>query len=251
MNPRADLSHVLAFDTATEFMSVVLATPQGQWVAEEAGGAQASARLIPVIKALMAQAHCGWAALDAVAFGRGPGAFTGLRTACSVAQGLAFGAGKPVLALDTLMAVAEDARVRLTSQSTSADDLWVAMDARMNEIYAARYQWRAGQWQVLTAPHLSTAEALNQRWRADPPVAVAGTALAAFGPQLQPGATARCDPGALPRAAALVPLARQAWARGDVLEALHALPSYVRDKVAQTTVERDAAKAVAAAHGRG
>jgi tRNA threonylcarbamoyladenosine biosynthesis protein TsaB len=251
MTPRADLSHVLAFDTATEFMSIVLTTPQGQWVTEEAGGAQASARLIPVIKSMMAEARCTWAALQAVAFGRGPGAFTGLRTACSVAQGLAFGAGKPVLALDTLMAVAQDTATRLGLLAVAGGEgvpsVWVAMDARMNEIYAAHYAWRAGQWQTLVEPHLTQPAALNARWRAAPPAVVAGTALVAFGEQLQPGAGARCVPEALPRALALVPLARQAWSRGEVLDAMHALPSYVRDKVAQTTAERDAAKAVA--HG--
>ncbi len=244
MNPRADLSRVLAFDTATEFMSVVLSTPQGRWVTEEAGGAQASARLIPAIKSMMAEARCAWAALDAVAFGRGPGAFTGLRTACSVAQGLAFGAGKPVLALDTLMAVAQDAAALLGEAPPGS--VWVAMDARMNEIYAAHYRWQAGQWQVLVSPHLTNASALNDTWRQAPPEVVAGTALTAFGEQLQPGAGARRVPEALPRAHALLPLARQAWGRGEVLDAMHALPSYVRDKVAQTTAERDAA----VAHGR-
>lgn len=249
MKLRADLSHVLAFDTATEFMSVVLHTPKGQWVTEEPGGAQASARLIPAIKAMMADAHCTWAALDAVAFGRGPGAFTGLRTACSVAQGLAFGAGKPVLALDTLMVVAQDAATTLDWRPVSgvAPSLWVAMDARMGEIYAAHYQWQAGQWLTLVEPHLTSAQALNQRWHEAPAQVVAGTALAAFGEQLQTGAAQRLAQ-ALPRAHALVPLARHAWARGEILEAMHALPSYVRDKVAQTTAERDAAKAVA--HGR-
>ncbi len=250
MKPRADLSHVLAFDTATELMCVVLTTPQGQWVTEEPGGAQASARLIPAIKAMMADAHCTWSALDAVAFGRGPGAFTGLRTACSVAQGLAFGAGKPVLALDTLMAVAQDAATTLAwpHASHATPTLWVTMDARMDEIYAAHYQWQAGQWITLMEPHLTSAQALNQRWQGAPAQVVAGTALAAFGEQLLTGAAQRL-PQALPRAHALVPLARQAWARGEILEAMHALPSYVRDKVAQTTAERDAAKA--AVHGRG
>ncbi len=246
MRLQTDLSHVLAFDTATELMSVVLSTPQGQWATEEPGAALASARLIPVIQSMMAAADCSWALLDAIAFGRGPGAFTGLRTACSVAQGLAFGAGKPVLALDTLMAVAQDAADGLawSKASGAAQTVWVAMDARMGEIYAAQYQWCGSQWLTLTAPHLATPEVFNERLLVAPAHCVAGTALGVFGNQLDTGAAERC-PQALPRAQALVPLAQQAWRRGDVMQAMHALPSYVRDQVAQTTAQRDAIKTMA------
>ena len=97
--------------------------------------------------ALLAEAGCTLAELDAIAFGCGPGAFTGLRTACSVAQGLAFGAGKPVLAVDSLMLVAHDAR-----SQHAADEVWVAMDARMDEIYAAAYRWLGTRWAVLSTP---------------------------------------------------------------------------------------------------
>lgn len=246
MNPRADLSHLLAFDTATEHMNVVLTTPQGQWVAEEAGGARASARLIPSIQSLMAEAGCTWQDLDAIAFGRGPGAFTGLRTACSVAQGLAFGAGKPVLVIDTLMAVAQDAITLLEDAGAAteiATSVWVVMDARMDEIYAAHYRWEARRWHTLVAPHLTSDEALNEHWRVAVPEVVAGTALIPFGARLHPGPAALRVSQALPRAHALVPVARQAWALGEAVDAAQALPIYVRDKVAQTSSERDAAKA--------
>lgn len=229
-------------------MSVALSTPQRQWLTEAPGGPQASARLIPIIQEMMAQAACPWATLDAIAFGRGPGAFTGLRTACSVAQGLAFGAGKPVLALDSLMAVAQDAVHCLAGAGSKAltmtPPVWVAMDARMGEIYAAQYQWHDNQWLTLTPPHLCTPQALNQRWHAEPAKCVAGTALGAFGDQLDTGAAERV-PQALPRPQALVPLAQQAWRRGELVQARHAVPTYVRDRVAQTTAEREALKAVA------
>src|SRR5687768_15735482 len=104
------MARLLAFDTSTESMSIALQMPQGVLLRESVGGAQASARLIPDILALLAEAGCTLGQLDAIAFGRGPGAFTGLRTACSVAQGLAFGAAKPVVPVDSLMLVAEDAR---------------------------------------------------------------------------------------------------------------------------------------------
>src|SRR5919201_5346204 len=97
---------LLAFDTATELLSVALLAGGGQMHAHEAaGGALASATLIPTIERLLADAGVALADLDAIVFGRGPGAFTGLRTACSVAQGLALGAGRRGLPGGTLMAV--------------------------------------------------------------------------------------------------------------------------------------------------
>ena len=143
------MATLLAFDTSTERMAVALLHGERILGHEAAGGAQASAALSPAIRALLESAGVDARALDAIAFGRGPGAFTGLRTACAVAQGYAFGLGKPVLALDTLMAVAEDAR-----QRHGAVDVWVAMDARMDEIYAAHYRHAAARWQVQAEPAL-------------------------------------------------------------------------------------------------
>jgi len=235
------MSTLLAFDTATERMSIALAVHGHVSTHEAPGGALASATLISAILALLADAGVTLRDLDAIAFGRGPGAFTGLRTACSVAQGLAFGACKPVLPVDTLLAVAEDAR-----GGADAMTVWVAMDARMDEIYAARYRFGGGRWEVLDAPMLITPEALDARWRADAPQHVAGNALAAFGARLQaPGAVLL--PDAMPRAVAMLPLAQALWDRGGAVDAALALPLYLRDKVAQTTVERDAARALRAA----
>ncbi|KNZ32492.1 MAG: hypothetical protein AD742_12185 [Methylibium sp. NZG] len=235
------MNALLAFDTATEQMSIALAVADRVWTHEAAGGALASAALVPAILALLGQAGVGLRDLDAIAFGRGPGAFTGLRTACSVAQGLAFGAHKPVLPIDTLMAVAEDARAGQPMWQG-----WVTMDARMDEIYAGHYRFDAGGWQVLGAPRLTTPQALNDAWQAAPTAVVAGNALTAFGDRLQTGSALRIAT-ALPRAAAMLPLARQLWAQGCGVAAEFALPTYLRDKVAQTTAEREAARRATAA----
>ena len=232
---------LLAFDTATEHLSIALARRDEVFVHEAAGGAQASATLIPAILALLAEAGVTLRELDAIAFGRGPGAFTGLRTACSVAQGLAFGAGKPVLSVDTLLAVAEDARGE-TDEAAQPQRVWVAMDARMNEVYAAQYAFADGRWATLDAPMLTSVELLNARWQAQSPDLIAGNALTVFDAQLVTGA-ARRAPDALPRARAMLPLARALWADGGALDAALALPLYLRDKVAQTTLERAAARA--------
>lgn len=231
----------LAFDTATEHLSIALQVDGAVWSHDGPGGAQASATLIPGIMGLLAQAGIGLRDLDAIAFGRGPGAFTGLRTACSVAQGLAFGADKPVLPIDTLLAVAEDAR-----SNGAPDDVWVVMDARMDEIYAAHAVFEAGGWRYVVAPLLCSPQALNERWRGDPPRALAGSALAAFGERLEGGAASRW-PLALPRARAMLPLASALWTQGGAVGAAQALPLYLRDKVAQTMAERAAVKALAEA----
>jgi tRNA threonylcarbamoyladenosine biosynthesis protein TsaB len=232
---------LLALDSATERLAVAVVAGERQWCAEEEGGARASQRALPLAFGLLEQAGLATAALDAIAFGRGPGAFTGLRTACAIAQGLAFGLCRPVLAIDSLALVAEDARAQ---QGAAAEALWVAMDARMDEVYAAQYRWAAGAWQVLRAPALWTLPALAAAWRDDPPACVAGSALAAFGERLPVGEALRVD-RIHDRAAALARLARSAWARGEGVDAAEALPLYLRDKVALTTAERTAAKAMA------
>ena len=225
---------LLALDSATETLSVAVVDGAQQWVADEAGGALASQRILPLAFALLERAGLGLRELDAIAFGRGPGAFTGLRTACSVAQGLAFGAGLPVLALDSLAVVAEDAHAQ-----HGAAEIWVAMDARMNEIYAAAYRRDGARWQVLQAPALWSPEALAQAWRDAPPAQVAGSALEAFGARLATGTALRVS-AVQDRAAALARLARMAWQGGEAVDAALAVPLYVRDKVAQTTAERAA-----------
>jgi tRNA threonylcarbamoyladenosine biosynthesis protein TsaB len=219
---------LLALDTATDTLALALVHPGGTELFEGEGGPQASARLLPEVHTLLARAGLALADLDAIAFGQGPGAFTGLRTACSVAQGLAFGLNKPVLALCSLMLVAEDARAQ-----GAGDDVWVAMDARMGEIYAARFVWADGGWHVREAPALFRPEGLLSYW--GQPVAVAGSALTAFA-GMPAGIAHTCS-----RAQALAVLAPAAWAAGQARDAAEALPVYVRDKVALTTAERAAA----------
>jgi len=225
------MSVLLAIDSSTDKLAVALSGPADLSLFEGVGGAQASARLLPEIHGLLSEQGLKLADLDAIAFARGPGAFTGLRTACAVAQGLALGAGKPVLSLDSLMLVAEDAR----QQSPDLrGPIWVAMDARMDEIYAASYEYRDGQWQTLQAPALYAPAALVGRWGR--PAAVAGSALTVFAAHFE--TPARAWPQEASRARALAALAQAAYERGELLDAAEAQPLYVRDKVAFTTAER-------------
>lgn len=247
------MESLLVFDTATEHLSIAVAAHGRVWTHEAAGGAQASATLIPAILALLAKAGVTLRELDAIAFGRGPGGFTGLRTACAVAQGLAFGRGLPAVPVDSLAIVAEDAARRIVDERLLAGAapaiVWVLMDARMDEIYAGCYadDGDAG-WRAVVAPALTTPALLEDAWRADPPAVVAGSALEVFGERLAVGGALRV-PRERSRASALGWLAAAGFARGDAVAADRALPVYLRDKVAQTTAEREAARAAKALEG--
>lgn len=230
------LPKLLAFDTSTEHLSVAVLHGDQLHAHNGVGGAQASTTLLPLIQQLLGDAGLALAELDAIVFGRGPGSFTGLRTACSVAQGLAFGAKVPLLPVDTLLAVAEEARHAFGAQQVVA-----VLDARMDQLYAARYDFAAhGPLGGDDEPLLLSPEALDvpAGW------ALAGNAFAAYGPRLAT-ATARHD--ALPTATALLRLAPALLAAGRTVPAAQAWPLYVRDKVAQTTEERAAIKAAAMA----
>ncbi|HZF80025.1 MAG TPA: tRNA (adenosine(37)-N6)-threonylcarbamoyltransferase complex dimerization subunit type 1 TsaB [Rubrivivax sp.] len=229
---------LLGFDTSTEVMAVGLQTGERLFTAQAAGGAAASGALLPQIHALLAQAGVRFADLDAVAFGQGPGAFTGLRTACAVAQGIGLAIGKPLLPIDSLLLVAEDGRAQ-----TGVDDVVVLMDARMDEVYAGHYAWQAERWQVLQAPALYALAGLPALCQPLSRSLFAGSALAGFGSRLGlPEASRRCEQE-VDRPAALMRLAAQAMVAGQAVDAAQALPLYTRDKVALTTQEREAARA--------
>jgi tRNA threonylcarbamoyladenosine biosynthesis protein TsaB len=233
---------LLAFDTSTEVMAVAVQSPTQLFTCTAEGGALASARLIPQILLLLQQAGLDWPQLRAIAFGHGPGAFTGLRTACAVAQGLAFGASLPVLAVDSLLIVAEGVRVE---HAHAAPDIDVALDARMGEVYAGRYRWSGTRWQRRTESALYTLDGLNALWADEPPQCVCGSALQAFGNRLDSGAALRVD-APVDRAAALMRLAQQLWRASDGVDAAQALPLYLRDKVAFTVSEQHARRAIEA-----
>jgi tRNA threonylcarbamoyladenosine biosynthesis protein TsaB len=234
--------NLLALDTSTEWMSIALQRGAGDaatlWQHHAAGGALASSQLIPEIQRLMALAELRFDALDAVVFGAGPGSFTGLRTACSVAQGLAFGAGIAVLPVDTLLAVAEDARVQLGAPDVLA--VTALLDARMDQMYAASYMFENHKWRIRRGYSLISPEDLES----DAGDVLAGNVFATYGARLPMRQQRQLQ--ALPTAAAMLRLAPKLLAAGLAVPPELALPTYIRDKVAQTTAEREAAKLVRA-----
>lgn len=238
MNPAAP--NLLSFDTSTEHLSVAVQRGRdGQrYVHSGAGGAQSSTTLIPTVQALLAQAGLALGDLQAIVFGRGPGSFTGLRTACSVAQGLAWGSGVPVLPVDTLLAVAEAARQSLGT-SPAALRVLALLDARMGEVYAAGYAWApATGWQTLADAAVLPPEAVAVP---PPSTLLAGNAAAVYADRLPAAVLALPRADVLPTADALLSLAPALLAAGRAVPADQALPLYIRDKVAQTTAERAAA----------
>ena len=229
----------LAFDTSTDVMSIALTDGARMWQHTGPGGAKASATLIPAILALLSQAGLTLGDLEAIAFGRGPGSFTGLRTACAVAQGLAFGArgsngsmGIPVLPIDTLMALAEEARLQKESPHITA-----VLDARMDEMYVQRYACDQGILRSLGDCELMRPEDLA----IDGATLYAGNVFEVYRGRLPEGLNSlHC----LPTAIAMLRLAPRLAASEHGVPAALALPLYVRDKVAMTTTEREQAKAL-------
>jgi tRNA threonylcarbamoyladenosine biosynthesis protein TsaB len=247
---------LLAFDTGTEAMSVAVCRSDAGdlrlWQHQAAGGANASTALIPNILDLLRQAELDLRSLDAVCFGSGPGSFTGLRTACAVAQGLAFGAGVPVLPVNSLLALAEDARLNHLAHAPALQ-VTALLDARMDEIYTATFAYRDQRWQTLQDAMLLRPDALAPPAPSDGVQAVlAGNVFANYGARLAqatanwpaPQDVLRLD--AAPTALAMLRLAPQLLAEGAAVAAHQALPTYIRDKVAQTSAERAADKAAQA-----
>ncbi len=228
----------LAFDTSTDVLSVGLSANGRSEVRTLAGGAQSSATLIPTAMDMLAQAGVGLPQLQAIVFGRGPGSFTGLRTACAVAQGLALGADIPVLPVDTLLAVAEEARVQagVTAQPLTVLAL---LDARMDEVYSAAYDWDGRRWSLRSALQVTPPQAVVLPDA--PSVLLAGNAFEAYGDRLPAGERVQ----ALPTADALLRLAPALFAAGQAVPADQAMPLYIRDKVALTTAERMAEREAA------
>lgn len=239
-------SNILAFDTSTDLMSIAVGKGLGSaseqvWAHTGPGAAQSSSSLLPAIQSLMTQAGLTLDALDAIAFGAGPGSFTGLRTSCAVAQGLGFASGRPVLGIDSLMAVAEDARAKMGWPETAA--VLAMLDARMDEMYAEYYHFDSKQWLSAMPKRLIKPEDLADAGNWTP----AGNVFTVYGHRLPAHVTVVSPVAALPTAAAMLRLAPTLLAAGHATSAALARPVYVRDKVAQTTEERAVLRAAAEA----
>ena len=229
------MSTILAVETSTELASVALLQNDRLLVRDTASVQTHSQNLLPMVQAMLAEAGIRLNDCDAIAFGAGPGSFTGVRTACGVVQGMAFGANLPVTPIGTLDAMAEACR-----EKTGAPDVLCILDARMGEVYWAQFRHGVDGWQTVIAPRLSSPAGIAPEGR----VLACGNGLSAYadafaGRDFLDGA----QPGIMPHAAQVAALSRLAVARGETLPASAAQPIYLRNKVALTTAERLAGKA--------
>jgi tRNA threonylcarbamoyladenosine biosynthesis protein TsaB len=229
---------LLVLDTSTEWCSAALWLDGRVEARRVLAGQQHSSLLLPMIDGLLREAGVTLRQLDGIGYGAGPGSFTGLRIACAVTQGLAFGADLPVVGVSTLQSIAEQ---------TGAGRVLTVLDARMAEVYWAAYA-RAGEhaegregWVTVSEPQLALPESVavpsGDDWVG------AGNGFAALGDVLRPRLAAqlvRIDAELVPDAAAMAPLAAAAFARGEGMDPALAAPVYLRDKVALTVDERRA-----------
>jgi tRNA threonylcarbamoyladenosine biosynthesis protein TsaB len=218
---------ILALDTATEACSVALGLGERsleRYVEIERGHGE---RLLPMVDELLAEAGIALGSLDAIAFGRGPGGFTGVRLAASVAQGLAFGAGLGVVPISDLAAVAQGA----TALSPGVTRVLAVNDARMRELYWAEFKVDGLVEQVSDERVSPSADVIV-------PAGATSWVAAGRGLRAAPELAERCRAAGaqllvdlLPHASAVLMLARPAVAAGRILPPEQALPVYVRDKV--------------------
>jgi tRNA threonylcarbamoyladenosine biosynthesis protein TsaB len=241
------MSTILAIETSTELASVALLHGDRMF-SLACGQVQTHSRsVLPLVQQVLAQAGVALGDCDALAFGAGPGSFTGVRTACGIVQGLAFGAGLPVVAVSTLQAMA-----LACCEATGAEDIVAVLDARMGEVYWARYRFGpAGQ--TLVEPRLGQAVDVTL----DGPAGVGGSArdrerlashacgngLAVYGEAFAdrpdfPLGDDRRHPEIMPHAIQVARLGAAAFARGNRFAARDARPVYLRNQVALTTAQR-------------
>jgi tRNA threonylcarbamoyladenosine biosynthesis protein TsaB len=219
------MTTLLALDTATEACSVALLHDGKVLSHYEVIPRLHAQKLLPMIQALLAEAGIGLPAVDAIGFGRGPGAFTGVRIAIGVVQGLAFALDRPVLPVSNLALLAQRAL-----REHGAEQVAAAIDARMDEVYWGCYCAQAGEMRLMGEEAVLAPEQVLLPADASGTWFGAGTGWG-YGERLAVQPQAR-DAGVLPHALDLLDLARFAWARGEGVAADLAQPVYLRDKVA-------------------
>lgn len=217
--------NILALETSTRWLSVALwrdGTLAERRAESVSGG---SGLVLPWVDELLAEAGLAPTALDGIAFGAGPGSFTGLRLACGAAQGLAFGLDRPVVGVATLEALA---------LASGEARVFACLDARMNEVYFGAYEVDGRQVREIAVPQVAAPG------EARPPEGAGwigcGDGFASYPDALPRFERVRGD--VFPTAAAVAEIAAARFARGEGVDAAQAMPLYVRNKVALTTAER-------------
>ena len=221
---------LLALDTSTEYLSLCLWQDGAALSRDLLAGQTHSQRVLPMVGEMLAEAGLSLKQLDGIAFGAGPGSFTGLRIGCGVAQGLAFGAQLPVVGVSTLFALAQQAK---------GQRVIACLDARMGEVYHAAYERGDMGWRTQCEPGLYKPESVptvdGDGWFG------IGSGWSTHGDALNAchaGQINGIDQDAFPHARDIAALAAAEFAAGKGVPAAEAAPSYIRNKVALTMAER-------------
>ncbi len=223
---------ILSIDCSTDVLSVACGDGRDFAFRDEHVGPAHAERALPRIREVLAERGWALSTLDAIAFGAGPGSFTGVRIACGVAQGLALGAGLGLVPVGTLEALAQEAW-----REHAVTEVFACLDARMREVYVASYAREGGGWHALREPDVVKPDAV--------PAQPASSFGAGDGFAVYPTLAARIglvrhEATLGPTARAVGELAVERIARGELVAARDAHPVYVRHRVALTTVERAA-----------
>ncbi|WP_354690923.1 tRNA (adenosine(37)-N6)-threonylcarbamoyltransferase complex dimerization subunit type 1 TsaB [Phytobacter sp. RSE-02] len=221
---------ILAIDTATEACSVALNNDGTLFAHFELCPREHTQRILPLVKDVLTEGGVALSELDALAFGRGPGSFTGVRIGIGIAQGLALGAELPMIGVSTLATMAEGAW-----RKSGATRVLAAIDARMGEVYWAEYQrdadgvWHGEETEAVLKPDAVTARlnALSGEW------ATVGTGWQAWPDMAKDTGLTLTDGGvSLPEAQDMLPIAHHQLSLGHTVAVEHAEPVYLRNEVA-------------------
>jgi tRNA threonylcarbamoyladenosine biosynthesis protein TsaB len=226
--------NLLAIETSADFCSVAASRGEALFFRHEPAQQRQAEIILDVVQALLAEAKLGFADLNGIAYGAGPGSFTGLRIACGVTQGIALARGIGVVGIGTLLALAEEA-----AEESAADRVIACLDARLGEVYHAAYRKTGAAWEEVSPAGVFKPEDVpavsGNGWTG------CGNGFAAHGGRLAAryeGRLSAVRPGLAPTARAVLKLAAPHFAAGEAQDAATAVPVYLRDKVALKTSER-------------
>ena len=225
--------NLLAIDTSTDFCSVAASRGEVLVSRHEPAGQRQAEMILGMVGAVLVEAGIDFARIDGIAFGAGPGSFTGLRIAAGVTQGLALARGVGVIGVGSLLALAEEA-----SDEAADAQIISCLDAHMGEVYHAAYRRAGARWKEVSAPGLYKPEAvpvMAGEWTG------CGDGFTVYSEGLAVrlgGSVSEIRPGSGPTARAVLKLAMPRFAAGEAMDAAAAVPVYLRDKVALKTSER-------------
>jgi len=223
--------NLLAIDTSTDFCSIAASRGESLFSRHEPAGQRQAEMILGMVDAVLAEAGLEIAQIEGIAYGAGPGSFTGLRIAAGVTQGLALARRIGVVGVGTLLAIAEEA---------AGERIISCLDAHMGEVYHAAYRRAGARWEEVSAPGLYKPEAVPVVPGAD--WTGCGDGFAAYRERLAArlgGCVSAVRSGTEPTARAVLRLAMQRFAAGEAMDAAAAVPVYLRDKVALKTSERE------------